>query len=286
MTDLDAAATFIWTNARLLDRHRFAHLFMGEDPEPVMRTLRAYRNADGGFGHAIEPDLRGPVSQPIGVYTALDIVAEVGATDDPLIEPAGDFLAGIARPDGGVPFVLPTASDYPRAPWWQPGDESSSLTMTAANAAALYAVGSEHSWLDGASEYCWRRIDALDFVDSAYDTRFAIAFLDAVPDEDRATAALDRLGPALEESGLVTTDPDAPGEVHQPLDFSPWPGSRSRRLFADDLMERHVDALAARQEQDGGWTVNFPGWSPAGSIEWRGVMTVLALRILRAHDRL
>jgi hypothetical protein len=285
MTDLDAAAAFIWTNARLLDRHRFAHLFLGEDREPVVRTLRAYVNPDGGFGNAIEPDLRGPTSQPIGVHTALEILAEVGATDDPMIEPAADFLAGIARPDGGVQFVLPAAADYPRAPWWQPSGESS-LTMTAANAATLYALGSGHPWLEGASEYCWHRIDALDFVDSAYDTRFAIAFLDAVSDDDRATAALDKLGAALTESGLVTLDPDAPGEVHQPLDFSPWPDARSRRLFGADLIDRHVDALAARQRDDGGWDVNFPGWSPAGSVEWRGVMTVLALRILRAHGRI
>jgi hypothetical protein len=285
MTDLDAAATFIWTNARLLDRHRFAHLFLGHDPEPVVRTLRAYQNADGGFGHAIEPDLRGPVSQPIGVFTALEILDQVGATDDPMIEPAADFLAGIARPDGGVPFALPTAADYPRAAWWQPADETS-LTQTAANASVLYALGSTHEWVHRGSEYVWRRIDALDFLDSPYDTRFAIAFLDAVPDEGRAAAALDRLGPALTESGLVTTDPDAPGEVHQPLDFSPRPGSRSRRLFDADLVERHLDALAARQQDDGGWDVNFPGWSPAGSIEWRGVATLFALRVLRAHGRL
>jgi hypothetical protein len=285
MTDLDTAATFIWTNARLLDRHRFAHLFLGEGAEPVVRTLRAYQNADGGFGHSIEPDLRGPVSQPIGVFTALEILGEAGVHDDPMIEPAVDFLAGIARPDGGVPFVLPSAADYPRAPWWQPTDESS-LTMTAANAAALYELGSDHAWLKRASDYCWGRIEALDVLDSAYDARFALMFLDAVPDEDRAAAALDRLGPALDESGLVTTDPDAPGEVHQPLDFSPRSGTRSRRLFDAQLIERHLDALAARQKDDGGWEVNFPGWSPAGSIEWRGVATIVALKTLRDHGRI
>jgi hypothetical protein len=285
MTDLDAAATFVWTNARLLDRHRFAHLFLGAEREPILRTLRAYQNADGGFGHAIEPDLRGPVSQPIGVFTALEILVETGAAGDPMIEPAADFLAGIARPDGGAPFALPSAADYPRAPWWQPADQSS-LTVTAANASVLHALGSSHRWLDGASEYCWRRIDALDFLDSPYDTRFAIAFLDAAPDEDRATEALDRLAAALHESGVVTTNPDAPGEVHQPLDFSPWPDARSRRLFPADLIDRHLDALAARQQEDGGWTINFPTWSPAGAIEWRGIVTVHTLKILRAHGRL
>ena len=46
-------------------------------------SLRAYRNADGGFGHAIEPDMRGPVSQPVGVHTAMEILHEIGAARRP-----------------------------------------------------------------------------------------------------------------------------------------------------------------------------------------------------------
>ena len=65
MTDLlDAAAGFVWRTARLLDRHRFAHLFLDGDRAPVLAALAAYQNPDGGFGNALEPDLRGPASQP------------------------------------------------------------------------------------------------------------------------------------------------------------------------------------------------------------------------------
>jgi len=125
MTDLDVAADFIWRHARLLDRHRFAHLFLGADPEPVVRALRAHQNDDGGFGHALEPDLRTPASQPGAGQHVLEILAEAGRFDDPMVADACDFLASIARDDGGVPFVLLTALEHPRAPWWQPADESS-----------------------------------------------------------------------------------------------------------------------------------------------------------------
>ncbi len=60
--DLSKATDFIWRTARLLDRHRFAFLFLDGPRDAVLRALRPYQNADGGFGHALEPDLRGPVS--------------------------------------------------------------------------------------------------------------------------------------------------------------------------------------------------------------------------------
>ena len=56
--DFDAAAEFMATRARVLDRRVFQRLFQGGAPEPVRDAVAAYRNDDGGFGHALEPDLR------------------------------------------------------------------------------------------------------------------------------------------------------------------------------------------------------------------------------------
>src|SRR4051795_8969823 len=83
MIDLDAAARFIWTNARLVERHRFAHLFQDGPPERVAEALRPYQNSDGGFGNALEPDLRTPTSQPIAVNSALEDLDEAGGIEHP-----------------------------------------------------------------------------------------------------------------------------------------------------------------------------------------------------------
>lgn len=48
----------VLANARLLDRHRLAVLLHGAPVAPVLDALRAYRNPDGGFGHALEPESR------------------------------------------------------------------------------------------------------------------------------------------------------------------------------------------------------------------------------------
>jgi hypothetical protein len=282
--NLKAATEFVHSHARLLERHRLACLLGGDGPEPVVRALRAYRNDDGGFGHAIEPDMRAPVSQPVGIHTALEILHEVGAREHDLVRGAADWLTTIARPDGGIPFCLPSALDYPHNPIWQPADESS-IIQTAANAAALHALGAEHPWLDGADAYIWRWLNALDLaaVDpnpgTGYQVRFAVIFLNAHPDAHRAEAALDALAPDI--GRVVAGEPG--GDVQTPLDLAPFPDSRARRLFEQAAIDRDLDALAAAQRDDGGWMFGWDQWNPTATTEWRGVLTLHALRIMRRN---
>ena len=284
--DLDAAAAFLNSTARVLERRRFAHLFEGASTEPVLHALRAYRNDDGGFGHAIEPDMRAPTSQPVGVHTVLEIMHEAGVRDDAMIQAAGDFLVTITRDDGGIPFVLEDAMAYPHAPWWRYANESSAI-QTPINAAAFHRLGAHHPWLDGADEFCFRQIAELDLggltTEPGYALQFGVAFLNEVPDAARADQALDALAPAL--APLAVAEPDPSAEVTSPLDLAPHPDARSRRLFGDATIGRHLDALEAAQQDDGGWNVSWPDWNATAALEWRGVATLHALRLLRANGR-
>src|SRR5689334_1121620 len=101
--DLSKATDFMWRAARLLERHRFAFLFLGGPHDAVLAALRPYRNTDGGFGHALEPDIRGPVSQPLAVGAALTLLDEINAFDDPMLKQACDYLMTVSTAEGGVP---------------------------------------------------------------------------------------------------------------------------------------------------------------------------------------
>jgi hypothetical protein len=286
--DLAKATDFIWRTARLLDRHRFAFLFLNGSPEAVLTALRPYQNADGGFGNALEPDLRAPVSQPMPTWTALCILDEIDAFADPMVQQICAYLQSITTPDGGVPFVLSSAQNYLSAPWWQSADPpSDSLNPTAAIAALLYKHRVEHPWLATATEYCWRQLDAM-ISTSPYEMRAVLPFLDFVPDRQRAERTFARIGPKILEQDLVALDPAAAGnsEVHTPLNFAPRPQSLARRLFSDAVIDAHLDALAAAQQEDGSWQFNWLAWNPATTLEWRGVVTIEALVTLRAYDRL
>ena len=107
------ARDFVVRNARLIDRRLFAHLFEDAPRQPVLDALRAYRNPDGGFGNALEPDKRCPESQPVDAEVALGILDLVGGSDDPMVHDACDWLDRNADASGGLPFALPWPIKWP-----------------------------------------------------------------------------------------------------------------------------------------------------------------------------
>ena len=280
--DIEAAREFIHANGRLIDRHRLATMLDGAPVEPQLTALRPYRNPDGGFGHALEPDVRCPGSQPAATLQALEVLLEAGATDDPMLAAAAEWVAAIAEPDGGVTTVLPSADGYPRAPWMEPSTGSGFLTY--ALAGKLWQAGSGKQWLDRATEWCWDQIEGGEDT-GAYTVKFAIDFLDAVPDPPRAAAALERLRPALDPDGCIAVAGGTENEKITPLDFSPRPGLPSRALFTEQQIEADLDRLEAGQRDDGGWTVEILQ-CPAQALEWRGLATIAALGVLRDNGRL
>jgi hypothetical protein len=285
MTDLNAAAQFIAGHARLLERRRFAIVEQDGLVSNVLAALLAYRNADGGFGH-LEPDLRTPASQPSCLLYALEILHEVGLTEPDLVASGLDWLQGITHDDGGVPFVTADAAGWPHAPWWQPEpDPPSSLLMTAGIAAMAHRLAPGHPWTEAATAYCWKQISTGADTDP-YTVRYLIDFLDAVPDRDRATAALGELARLIPGSGVLRVQAGTEGELLRPLELVPRPDHAGRALFRDDAIERELDRLATEQQPDGGWTFSWANWNPVASWEWRGVVTVQALRTLRAYGRL
>lgn len=281
---LTSAETFIWNNARLLERRLFAFHFRGGPREDVLAALRAYQNEDGGFGNALEPDIRCPDSQPVPIQHALEIMDAVGP-DAALIGRACDFLASITTAEGGVPFVLPTARRYPHAPWWETGDNPpAALNPTAALAGLLHKLGFAHPWLAPATAFCWDRIAALH-PREMHDMGVAITFLRYVPERARAERELKRLGEELRDSELVAAI-DSTDYVRKPLDWAPTPDHPLRHLFDEATIQANLDVLLAGQQADGGWTITWPPISPGCELEWRGWVTLGALQTLRANGRM
>ena len=284
-----AAENFIWSAARLVDRHRYTLLFADGPAQLVIDALRGYRNPDGGFGHALEPDLRSPGSQPAPTLYALEILNEAGAAHGEIARDARAWIASIAEPDSGIPFALPGFQDYPHAPWWASAAAASvagsGSFLTLALAAVLHAGGvTDDDWLSRASDWSWRSIESAR-QPGGYWLKYACAFLDAVPDEERAGAAIASLATRVDPSAVAPAG-GVEGEALRPLDFSPRPGSRSRDLISEAQVEAHLDAVESAQREDGGWMFDWLAWSPAQTTDWRGNVTIRALRWLRDNGRL
>ena len=137
--------------------------------------------------------------------------------------------------------------------------------------------------MDRASELMWERIASLG-APGPYDLYGALRFLDHVPDRERAADALQHVEGPLRE--VVTLDPEATGEVHGPLGFAPAPGlDRAPPVRRRRPSPRTSITSPPVSSHDGGWTFNFPAWSPAQEADWRGFVTVDALDTLRRNER-
>ncbi|MFI7125569.1 hypothetical protein ACIBQ1_07725 [Nonomuraea sp. NPDC050153] len=289
--NLSSIPGFLAGHARVLDRRRYDLLMGDGDAASVLGALEAYRNPDGGYGWGLEPDLRSPESQPGSALHAFEAFADVAPVTSPRAAALCDWLDSVTLPDGGVPFSLPLTVGEATAPWWAGGDpRTSSLQITSISAAAAHRVAvhdpavAAHPWLERATRYCLDTIQALDTMPHAYALAFAVRFLDAVYEtQPRAADLLKRLAAQIPADGRVPVEGGIEGESLRPLDFAPHPGRPARDLFEPDVIAADLVRLAGGQKDDGGWDVDHARISPAGSLDWRGVVTVDNLALLREN---
>jgi hypothetical protein len=279
---IEQAEAYIYKTARVLEQRRYELLFRDGDPEPVKAALEPYKTQDGGYAYALEPDGRGPTSQPPHIWTALEALDDAGITDPQVC----DHLETITAPDGGVPVALPSQAEYPHAPWWQIGTDGT-LLATSLLYAPLAKHGVDHPWLKTAEAFCWQAVERIEQT-HPYEVEAAITFLDAAPDRDRAQRHAARLGELAKQQQLVGTQPEgySPGEVHHPHDFAKRPDSLARAWFSDAEIERSLDHLESRQRDHGGWEITWAHWTPAIAVEWSGLVTIAALKTLGAYGRI
>jgi hypothetical protein len=143
-----------------------------------------------------------------------------------------------------------------------------------------------HEWLSRATEFCLAAA-AEPGPAHAMELAFTVQFLDAASAASPAAVeALERLRPRVPATGLLHVDGGAEDEFMRPLDFAPSPGGPARSLFSPPVVDAELTRLAAAQQADGGWLVDFRSYSAAATLEWRGYRTVHALCLLRDNGLL
>jgi hypothetical protein len=285
-TPLARARTFVYQNARRVDRALFETVFESVDGDALVVALVAYRNRDAGFGHALEPDLRTPSSQPLHAETALLMLKQAGIRRPDIADACCDYLAGVARADTALPAFVTDALDYPAAAHWQAGfGAQPSLDRTCGIVASLAWHGAKHPWFERARIACLRHVESAD-IDEAHHLRYAFSAAEILLDGGARNRTLMRLRKMLDRAEFFAIETPVERYGLTPLHFAPTPDSAARAVFDDALLERHLDDLVAAQSEDGGWPIRFEPPSDAARIEWRGNWTVDALVSLRAWGRL
>lgn len=301
------AATFermrahLFDYARPLDQARFRFHFEGGSAASVLAELAKFQNEDGGFGHALEPDLRAPASSVIATSQGCSILHEVAASaDEAIVQGTIRYLLQTYDPARKVwPIVPPAVEEAPHAPWWTYADSEKNFGHFLVNPRAavlghLYdypsLVADEllRTVTDAVSEHVEQLPDPIDMHD--FHCLLGLASAGHTPEDVRAQV-LARLRRTLPSA--VEQNPAKWGQYNlQPLEVAPQPDAPLAADLERDLLEANLDYLIRQLAPEGVWPlpwnwsfVDAQAWAQS-ERDWQGAQAVNRLLVLRAYGRI
>ena len=287
------ARSFLAEQARPRERALFRFHFAGGTAGDVLRELAAFQNPDGGFGRALEPDLRTPDSSAIATTHGLQIMRELQIPPGhEMVRRPMDYLRATCDRQNHVwPIIPPTANNAPHAPWWTTRDLVRSWNGFRANPTAEIAG---YLLVFGAKEDEPLRqavlAGAFDYLStSPLEMHELLCYVRLAEMVELPVGARDKIAASV--LGMVERDPAKwPKYALQPLTVvkssaSPYHGPLR------EAVEANLDFLIAEQCADGSWQPTwtwgnaFPETWPVAKREWQGILTLDALKVLRAFGR-
>ena len=295
----ESSRHFLEAQARPLETALFRHFFDGASITPVLEALTTYQNPDGGFGHALEPDLRAPESSALCTSIAFQILRSIHASPSESLVKSGVayLLTTLNRQTGHWQIISSTAGQSPHAPWWDTTNReqefaSFSLNPTAELLGYLYDYidDSHREILLPLTERVLSYLAGQDKI-VMHDLLCCLRLLrtESLPLEIRQP-----LGQKLAQliDGVLTYDPSQWKDYGlRPLQVIDDPGS----MFMpgrEGAVETNLDYEISTQNEDGSWSPNwtwgdlFPGVWPTACREWSGVITLDKLLILKRFHRI
>jgi len=296
------AKTYIQKAARPLDQALFNYYFEHGSAQSVTTCLRAFQNIDGGFGHGLEPDVRLRDSSVLATTIALQYLGTIEASSDhELVQGAIEYLLkNYNRNQKRWPIVPPQVNDHPHAPWWHydPTTFAKGWGYFRFNPRAeiigyLWAYNEliEDINLDNLTTLLIKDINKFAHEVDPHEIFCCLRMMDSsnFPEEYKKTCSKFMIDASLR---VVEKDPAKWGAYCvKPL----WLAHHPKTLMADvlsPLIETNLDYEIDAQGDDGAWAPhwdwgqNYPKqWSQA-CLDWKGHLTVKALRCLQQYGRL
>jgi len=300
----DRAGAYLKTQSRPLEGALFEHYFEGAAVDNVLTQLAKFQNPDGGFGRAMEPDMRSPSSSALATEMGLRILGELDLPGGhPLVSAALKYLLESIDPQEKTWRVVPLdVNDHPHAPWWH--DEEGSLARTfgdylliprAGILACLYTYADwvPRDWLQEITRATVADLLAMDPAHFTGGGDALVYLLRLVETPGLPASVRDQVIHRLRgwAAGVVARDPAQWSQyAAPPVKLAPRPEAATAGVLADCLPV-HLDYLIEGQHPEGFWDVTW-AWSRYPDIweiarhEWRGVLTLETLTALKAFGRI
>lgn len=301
----ERAKLFLFETARPLEKHLFLHLFAGLPADQAMVELARFANPDGGFGHALEPDMRAAESSALATSVALQWMrlCKLDA-DHELVQHALRYLLDtfetMDATSGGWRIIPDSArtGDADKAPWWSaPPDDTNTRAIFNPSAELLgYLIQWGADSFAGTTQAVTSSvIDHLNTHTDPLESHELLCLMRLAQTpglhEELAAVVVPRL---LHDAPLVATiDPEQWGGYGlMPLWLAPTPEHPAARALGMNLLSQNLDYEIDRQHAHGQWDPTWD-WGPDNRAawemakpDWQGVLTLQTLLTLRAYDRI
>jgi hypothetical protein len=276
MNPIQSAGQFLAAHGRDIDRARFAYHFGDGTQQEIIRALAPYQNDDGGFGHALEVDIRAPTSNPFATEIALLICLQAGiAPTHELLAHTVKYLERSQDADGGW-RLHPEVFEYELASWFQAW-QWPALNPTCTLAGLLKELGLGSPQLHVRAEALFARMARAEdlLTDDFYSVRpYAYLFLPEHPHPQRELYLSGVLWWLIRQHAAGTI-----ADGGHFFEYVRGPHTFIGRLLPGAILEQRLDLLAAEQAGDGGWPSSYDS-------RWRPWITVQNLLTLQQFGRL
>ncbi len=275
--DKNKAIQYILENARPLELAVYRYFFEDGSNQAVIDELSKFQNADGGFGHALEPDFFNPNSSPIATNDAIITLSRVNA-----LERESDIVKGIVsyleshdsfnENKKRWLFAIDSNKDYPHAIWWEKkGDGISKFNPSISLAAFMVCYGNrtplyEEIIKDGL--YFLKNGEEISGDDvNCYLLAYELLTANSINDIVNLDAFKDLLCKAIEN--CICKDTSKYGVKYVPMPSVFFIGKYSEFITPEikPLIAAEKDILCKLQLEDGGFDITWK-WYTSYSDEY------------------
>ena len=266
---LDRARDYVFTHGMPWERALFSWRFDDGPLEHLQRCLLCYKNADGGWGHGLEHDLKAPLSHPAALEYLLGVLRYHDIPVGTLLDGTVAWLerqqlAGrlAAQPDGAGQVAAGAVVDgvgRAEAP------DSIVGNLHALGLATPRLLNATRHWAE--QHHSVEGIRSNDWLFMTYHSFDYFMNIDDFPQLAGFRAATLAHTVALAETLI-------PKRHYTLFFFAPEPDSPVAQALPEAALSRCLDTLATTQREDGGWADehDLPQWQPITTIN---VLTAL-----------
>jgi hypothetical protein len=298
--EFDKAKAYIMNRGRPLEQALSRYYFDGVSKENILVEIGKYQNNDGGFGNALEPDLRAPESSALCTTFALDILADLEIpSSEVMIEKSVNYLMRIYDEDKHIWRIIPKTTDTsPHAPWWnQAGLEKEFGNLLENPRVKICGYLFHYKGLtsqDFRNDILNRVLAQMEIQEDKVPGDTLLCYLRLLECDNLPSEAKDRIYRKLKN--MIPVSVEIVSEKWGEYCLKPcWVIKSPQSSFLNIInhaFNENLDYEIRTQDEDGSWKP-FWSWGEAypedwkiAKQEWSAILTLDLIKVLKAFGRI